>query len=310
MSRVRIGTRSSPLALYQAELVKDHLASSGVTVEIVKIQSEGDIDTKSPLHKMGSVGVFTNALDEALLNNKIDIAVHSCKDLPTEPPKDLEIIAYLERGPFHDLLIHRGNLDFMEGKSHGRIATGSIRRRAQWKKRYPNHHFEELRGNIATRLEKFQKEKWNAIILSEASLKRLGYSMDSTERLEWMIPAPAQGVIAVSGRSGDQLNQEVRSVLNHKETELMAVIERKFLNTLEGGCSAPIGALVTHRGYKNQYLFKGILSTTTGDRHVEIEKEIDIHEGSDVGKNLANQVLADGGDDIIKEIKLELGQEN
>jgi len=203
MTKVRIGTRASKLALYQANLVKQTLAASGIDCEIVEIHSEGDLDTTSPLHKMGSVGVFIKALDDALLNNEIDIAVHSCKDLPTNPDEGLKIYAYLERGPFYDVLIHNGDSSFLDNNGPATIGTGSLRRRAQWKKRFENHSFEQLRGNIATRLGKLEKSDWQGIILAEASLKRLNYSMKNTIPLTWMIPAPAQGVIAIVGRSDD-----------------------------------------------------------------------------------------------------------
>src|SRR5882757_10017656 len=171
---IRIGTRESQLAVWQANQVKALLAEQGIASELVYIKSEGDIDLKTPLYEMGVQGIFTRSLDIALLNNTIDIAVHSMKDVPTRLPQGLRQSAVLKRGPVHDLLVYKGSLDFLQHKTTvAHIATSSIRRKAQWLHKYPMHQIHNLRGNVNTRLRKMEEEDWNAAIFAQAGLERI-----------------------------------------------------------------------------------------------------------------------------------------
>jgi hydroxymethylbilane synthase len=201
---IRIGTRESQLAVWQAMQVKEMLEVEGMAAVLVPIKSEGDIDLKTPLYEMGVQGIFTRSLDIALLNNTIDIAVHSMKDVPTQLPRGVAQAAVLKRGPVHDLLVYKGDADFLHHRdSAARIATSSIRRQAQWLHRYPHHQIHNLRGNVNTRLRKLAEEDWQAAIFAQAGLERIGLRPEKSIVLEWMLPAPAQGAIVVAARAND-----------------------------------------------------------------------------------------------------------
>ena len=168
---IRIGTRESQLAVWQATQVKNILDSKGYSTELVYIKSEGDIDLSTPLYEMGVQGVFTRSLDIAMLSNRIDIAVHSMKDVPTQLPKGIIQCAAMKRGPYRDLIVYKNNTDFLEDKnSEGNIATSSVRRIAQWLNRYPKHQVHNLRGNVNNRLRKISEENWNGSIFEQAGL--------------------------------------------------------------------------------------------------------------------------------------------
>ena len=194
---IRIGTRESQLAVWQATQVKDLLTKHGFSAELVYIKSEGDIDLKTPLYEMGVQGIFTRSLDIALLNERIDIAVHSLKDVPTQLPNGIITAAVLERASYKDLLVYKngdGNSRFTIGDSQMTIATSSIRRKAQWLNRYPNHTIENLRGNVNTRLQKLADSHWNGAIFAAAGLERIEKRPEQSIELDWMLPAPATQV--------------------------------------------------------------------------------------------------------------------
>ncbi|HJT75067.1 MAG TPA: hydroxymethylbilane synthase, partial [Chitinophaga sp.] len=171
---IRIGTRESQLALWQANKVKDLLEAQGYTTTLVPIKSEGDIDLVTPLYEIGVQGIFTKSLDLALLNNRIDIAVHSLKDVPTQLPKGIIQAAVLERGPVKDLLVYKKDTSFLEQEGYiANIATSSVRRKAQWLRRFPRHQIHNLRGNVNTRLQKLAAENWDGAIFAAAGLERI-----------------------------------------------------------------------------------------------------------------------------------------
>src|SRR4051812_413580 len=195
---IRIGTRESQLAVWQATQVKELLAQFGFESQLVFIRSEGDIDLKTPLYEMGVQGIFTRSLDLALLNNRIDVAVHSMKDVPTLLPKGILQSAVLKRGPVNDLLVFKtqGAMEKywnLAADDTFVVATSSIRRKAQWLNRYPNHRVENLRGNVNTRLEKIMREGWDAAIFAQAGLERINLRPVESVVIDWMLPAPAQG---------------------------------------------------------------------------------------------------------------------
>ena len=234
---IRIGTRKSALALWQANLVKDQLDQFGVTSVLVPVESEGDQNLTDPLYQMGIQGIFTKALDIALLDEKIDLAVHSLKDVPTILASGIEISAVVARGPHQDVVVY--NSKKQQDKI---IATGSLRRKAQWLRKFPEYKVENLRGNVQKRLKKLDDSTWEGAVFAQAGLERLGLSDLNYEPLDWMISAPSQGIIGVTNLKS---NTEIKSLLrkiNCPQTEFCATIERTFLNTLEGGCTAPIGA--------------------------------------------------------------------
>ena len=304
MSYIRIGTRDSQLALWQARLVQRLLNDIGVNSELVPIKSEGDLNTSSMLHTMSTIGVFTKALDDALLAGTIDVAVHSCKDMPTELTKGLFLGAYLERDEAEDVLVlpdRRTGVAAKDFLMTQTLGTGSLRRKAQWLYRYPHHTVENLRGNVNTRLRKLNESNWLGAIFSKSGLSRLGILPATAIDLDWMVPAPAQGVIAIVCRSHQQEVIDKLAKINHQPTALTSTVERSFMNVLEGGCSAPIGAIAKIDG--DHLNFHGTLHNETGTKKVEVKRSVPLTEIDILGKDAAMAIKADGGDEILKEIK-------
>ncbi len=295
--KIRIGSRTSELALWQTNLVREHLKPIA-TVEVIGISTQGDQDRTSPLHEIGGLGVFTKALDEALLSHQIDLAVHSLKDYPSSAPDGLRLFAVLERDFFHDVFIPGKKCDF---KSVLTLASGSPRRKAQWWHKYPHHQFVNLRGNMHTRLERMAEVDGG--IVSEAGLQRLGILPQNHLRLDWMIPAPAQGVMAIVGRSEDEALYNLVQEVNHFPTWQCAHIERQFMARLEAGCSAPLGAHACFKG--EQIQFKGILTSIDGQVAVELEEMVQPSNWMDAGIKLADQVLNTGGKAIMEKLRAE-----
>jgi len=296
---IRIGTRSSKLALWQARTVAIQLEELGHKVEVVKIDSQGDLDLENPLYEMGITGVFTRTLDKALLNDSIDIAVHSMKDVPTVLPEKIVQAAVLKRAGSLDILVYNGDVESVMQKE-ATIATGSLRRKAQWLNHYPNHTIVGLRGNVHTRMEKLENSDWNGAIFAQAGLHRVKLLPKNHIILSWMVPAPAQGIVMITALESNTELLEICKEINHKETETCAFIERQFLNTLEGGCTAPIGALAFFK--EEQIIFKGALFSLDGKKKIEIDKlayRVDI---IDLGKRCAEDILQRGGKKLLIEM--------
>ena len=295
---IRIGTRESALALWQAHTFQDLLNSKGFSNELIPIKSEGDLDLVQPLYEMGTVGIFTKTLDTALLNNRIDLAIHSMKDVPTLLPEGIQQAAVLERGPVKDVLVKKTNRSSLEIPQ--KIATGSLRRKAQWLSKFPNHNIVPLRGNIQTRLKKLKNEDWDGAIFAEAALVRLKTENESVKILDWMIPAPAQGALMIVCKSKDKALLNVMKQFNHLETALCTQIERDFLRTLEGGCTAPIGALAIVEG--NNIQFQGGVFSLDGKRKFIIDETFEKSTELE-GVKLANQLLKKGAVELLQEFK-------
>jgi hydroxymethylbilane synthase len=301
---LRIGTRESQLAVWQANKVKQLLAENGFEAELVYIKSEGDIDLQTPLYEIGVQGIFTRTLDIALLNNRIDIAVHSMKDVPTKLPKGIVQCAVLKRASYKDLFVYKGDVAFLENRSSkGSIATSSIRRKAQWLNRYPNHKIENLRGNVNTRLRKVQESDWNGAVFAAAGLERIELRPTTSIELGWMLPAPAQGAIIVVCRSEDVFSFKACQNFNNEETALCTKVEKDFLRILLGGCSTPISALAEVNG--DNLVFKGNIFTVDGSKRVDIEKSVTISEAPMLGEIAALEILANGGQEIADSIHHE-----
>ena len=295
---IRIGSRDSELALWQAHTVRVELGKNGVDSEIIHIKSEGDLTTDKPLYELGITGIFTRTLDLALLRGDVDIAVHSMKDVPTALAEGLTKAAVLKRANPKDILVHKG-LDFLNAE--GIIATGSLRRKSQWLNRYPMHEVVDLRGNVPTRLRKLSEQSWNGAIFAAAGLERLEALPKNAVELQWMVPAPAQGAIMVVARQEvpDILN--LLDPLNDVDSDICTHIEREFLRELEGGCSAPIGALAEI--IDSQVKFTGLLSSLDGQNLVRLERETHIDNSKGFGARCAHEILEMGGAPIMKEIK-------
>jgi len=301
---IRIGTRDSELALWQAHTVQKKLNDLGYTTEIVAVKSQGDIILDKPLYELGITGIFTKTLDIAMINGQVDIAVHSMKDVPTALPQGIVQAAVLERANTLDILVHKGNLDFLS--TSGTIATGSLRRQAQWWYKYPNHQVVDLRGNVNTRMQKLAESDWNGAVFAAAGLERINLKPENYINLDWMIPAPAQGAMLVVAMANDEFTKDAVSQLNDIETEICTYIERQFLKTLEGGCTAPIGALAEYDEEKDTIEFKGVLFSVDGKQKIEIEKSVDISEWKKLGFHSAQEILKNGGAELMTEIKNQL----
>jgi hydroxymethylbilane synthase len=299
---IKIGTRDSELALWQAHTVQNKLHDLGYKTEIIAVKSTGDLILDKPLYELGITGIFTKTLDIAMLKGEVDIAVHSMKDVPTSLPIGIVQAAVLERANTLDILVHKGNLDFLN--SDGIIASGSLRRKAQWLNKYPTHKVEDLRGNVNTRMQKLKDNNWNGAIFAAAGLERINLKPDTFLNLDWMIPAPAQGAMLVVAMEKDDFTREALAKLNHKESEICTFIERQFLRTLEGGCTAPIGALAVKNG--DQIDFQGVLFSLDGKEKHSIEKSCNFDSYLNFGKECAEELLKNGAKPLMENLRSEL----
>jgi hydroxymethylbilane synthase len=315
MSRtLRIGTRDSELAVWQATLVQGLLKENGVVSELVYIKSEGDIDTVTPLYALGVTGVFTKTLDAALLTKRIDIAVHSMKDVPVQLAEGIQQAAVLKRGSHKDIFVPHPDLSAVsaflgEGASdageptNGIIATSSIRRISQWRERYLHHKIENLRGNVNTRLRKLKESNWHGAIFAAAGLERINLRPQNAIDLDWMLPAPAQGAIMVVCRKDDPAALNSCMKFNDEETALCTKIERDFLSRLMGGCSTPISALAEIKD--GEVIFKGHIADPD-NIHGSIHKtgNMPVAEALNMGTELAASLLSDSpAREIIKNFR-------
>lgn len=301
---IRIGTRDSELALWQANTVSKKLNDLGYKTEIVAVKSDGDIILDKPLYELGITGIFTKTLDIAMISGKVDIAVHSMKDVPTALPQGIVQAAVLQRANVLDILVHKGSTDFLNAK--GTIASGSLRRKAQWLHKYPTHTVEDLRGNVNTRMQKLKDNNWNGAIFAAAGLERINLKPSEFINLDWMIPAPAQGAMLVVAMESDDFTLDALAQLNDIETEIATHIERQFLRTLEGGCTAPIGAIAKYNEHDDTMHFKGVLFSLDGKQKFEIEKKVPINEWKKLGFFAAKEILENGGAALMTELRSQL----
>lgn len=303
MNPIRIGTRKSPLAMWQANLVASKLEELGQSTQIVAISSEGDINLKQPIYEIGISGVFTRSLDIALLNGEIDIAVHSLKDVPTLLPKGIEMKGFMERGNHQDILVYKSEEIFE--KETRTIATGSLRRKAFWLNQYPQDTLVDLRGNVQLRIQKLIDSDWDGAIFAYAGLDRSEILQELAEKnlefkvLDWMISAPSQGIVGIAAMEDFELPQ-----ISNEQSKIAATIERQFLNVLEGGCTAPIG------GYANvqneEIHFKGAVLSLDGKTKLMIEETFLRSEFEHKGKDLAQKLNEHGAFDLIQIIQKQI----
>ena len=299
---IRIGTRNSPLAMWQAKEVEQKLQNLGYETSLVPVLSSGDKNLNQPLYSLGITGVFTKDLDIALLNNEIDIAVHSLKDVPTLLPQNIEISAVLERDFPQDVFVRKSsskNKNLAELK----IATSSLRRRAFWLEQFPETEFSDIRGNVQTRLKKLEEGDFDATLFSLAGIKRMEMELDF-EYLDFMISAPSQGVVAIASRIDDVETRKILQKINHEETQICVEIERNFLRTLEGGCTAPIGAIAKFED--NKIYFKGKLNSLDGAKTLNLVKEFEYSHSGNFGEKFAKIILEKGGKEMMEVIKSKL----
>lgn len=311
MNRIlKIGTRDSELAVWQATLVQTQLAAHNITSELVYIKSDGDIDLVTPLYEIGVQGVFTKTLDAALLSGRIDIAVHSMKDVPTQLAKGITQAAVLKRASYKDILVHKGEWQATDGEwalsnPAAVIATSSIRRKAQWLRRYPQHHIENLRGNVNTRLQKVADSNWQGAIFAAAGLERIAKRPENSFELNWMLPAAAQGAIMIVCREAAADVHEACALLNDVDTALCTRLERDFLRTLMGGCSTPISALA--KIVNNTLVFSGNICSLDGTQLMETQVALPVDTAPEVLANTGNkaalELLGKGADKIVEAIR-------
>jgi len=300
MTLLRLGTRKSKLALWQANFVKEKLEALGCKVELVPITTTGDKILDAPLAKIGGKGLFVKEIENALLSGEIDLAVHSLKDVPMIIPEGLTLSAITEREEPYDVLISRNGKKLEELPSGAVVGTSSLRRQVQIKRRRRDLGVEILRGNVDTRLRKLKEGLYDAIVLAYAGVKRMGFSGEISQVLEDFIPAVGQGSLAIETRAEDERVINFVKVLNHEESWLRAVCERAFLRELQGGCQVPIGAYAWIEG--DRIKIKGFISDLEGERFLEGYEEGSLQEAEEVGKRLAQRLLREGGEEILREI--------
>jgi hydroxymethylbilane synthase len=304
---LKIGTRNSALAVWQAEWVSTLLQHHKQPTEICFIKSDGDINLTTPLYEMGVQGVFTKALDIALLEKQIDIAVHSYKDVPVTLAKGLQIAAVLPRANVYDILVCR-NADCLNevqetllnnnNQKQLTIATSSLRRQAQWLHKHSNTIIENLRGNVQTRLEKLANSNWHGAIFAAAGLERLDIINQHSILLNWMLPAPAQGAVVVVCRSNDVDTLAICNNMHDVNTGMCTQIEKDFLAGLLGGCSLPIGAYAYVQN--NNIHFKGNVVGIDGVTKEEITLQAPLSEAHRLGTKAAASMIEKNVLDILK----------
>lgn len=303
-NRIVIGTRGSQLALWQAHWVKAELErrNAGVTCELLIIKTKGDKILDVPLAKVGGKGLFVKEIEEALLDGRIDLAVHSMKDMPSELPEGLTIGAIPEREDPRDALISKNGLGFEALPVGARVGTSSLRRSAQLLARRPDLRIETLRGNIDTRLKKVTEGDLDAIILAAAGLRRLGFDGHITEYLDTglMLPAVGQGALCIESRENDARIDAVLSPLNHMPTRVTVLAERAFLHTLEGSCQIPVGAFAQTDG--ETITLRGLVAEVDGSRILMETETAETAQGEALGITVATRLKEAGAAEILSRL--------
>jgi hydroxymethylbilane synthase len=299
-----IGTRGSKLALWQAEWVHARLRElePGLSVSLKRIKTTGDKILDTPLATIGGKGLFIKEIEDALLRGEIDLAVHSMKDVPTHVPEGLEILAIPERDDPRDVLISRGGIAFDRLGAGSRIGTSSLRRQAQLLHIRPDLRIQMLRGNVDTRLRKLEAGEFEGVILAAAGIQRLGWTDRVTEYLssDVCLPAIGQGALALEGRASDTFVRDVVARLDHRPTRLAVTAERALLERLEGGCQVPIAAHATISG--ETLKMTALVASVNGRRLIRDSIQGLAQTAHRLGIELAERLLAQGGDEILRDI--------
>ncbi|MDH4237800.1 MAG: hydroxymethylbilane synthase [Nitrospira sp.] len=299
-----LGTRASKLALQQSEWFQSriHAVAPDVRVALRKIQTSGDKIVDVPLAKIGGKGLFVKEIEEALLAGEIDLAVHSMKDVPAQLPDGLDILCVPAREDARDALISRDGRSFKDLPQGARVGTASLRRQAQLLNARPDLRIEMLRGNLDTRLRKLKEGQFDAIVLAAAGLHRLAWAQEITEYLDPVLSLPAigQGALGIEGRSDDQFVRSVLELLNDRTTATAVTAERAFLARLEGGCQVPIAAYATLSN--GQLMMDGLVASVDGKTVLRDRIQGSSQEAHALGVQLAERLLARGGDKILRDI--------
>jgi hydroxymethylbilane synthase len=299
---LRIGTRGSPLALWQANYVADRLTRllAPRSVEVIHLQTEGDRDQSASLAHIGGRGVFTKEIERAVLDGRVDVAVHSLKDLPTQPVEGLMLAAVPERGPTGDAFVSHSVTRFDDLPQRARVATGSLRRRAQLLNRRPDLELADIRGNVGSRLQKLRDGGFDAIILAQAGLERLGLTSAATEILDpdWMLPGVGQGALGLQCRTDDQLTCELLVRLDDPRTRQAVEAERSLLLHLGGGCQVPLGALARANG--PTLTLRAAVLAVDGSRRITGEEIGIARDAAAIGERLAGRLRDQGAGKLIR----------
>ncbi len=302
---IKIGTRGSKLALWQAEQVKAAISAAfpDLNVETIIIKTKGDIILDVSLSKIGDKGLFTKEIETALINGEVDLAVHSLKDLPTELPEGLIIGGMLPRGEVRDVFLSRDGRRLSEMTGDDKIATSSLRRKAQLLHHHPDLNIVDIRGNVDTRIQKMKDGYCNGLIMAGAGIIRLGYEKLITEFLDpaIILPAVSQGAVAIEIREDDEHTQRIIDAISDEQTWQTTMAERWLLRTLEGGCQVPVACFSEPNG--DQIKLTGLVASLDGKTVIRKMLECSMEEASEKAIELAQSVLDEGGKEILDSIR-------
>ena len=299
---IRIATRKSALALWQAEYVAEqlHKAHPGIQTELVKMLTRGDKILDAPLAKVGGKGLFVKELEQGILEGNADIAVHSMKDVPVEFPDGLHLSTILPREDPCDAFVSNHYSSITKLPANAKIGTSSLRRQCQIKERFPDFEILSLRGNVNTRLAKLNDGQYDAIILASAGLKRLGMVDRITERLEITdsLPAIGQGAIGIECRTEDKIINDLINVLHDRETGLRVCAERAMNARLQGGCQVPIAGFAILHG--DQLYLRGLVGNPDGSQLIKAERTGSVNQAEEIGHAVADELLSNGAKKILQ----------
>ena len=302
--KIRIATRKSPLALWQANFVKQNLllAHKDLTVELIPMVTQGDIILDSPLSKIGGKGLFVKQLEQAILNNEADIAVHSIKDIPAQFPEGLMLAAICQRDEVRDAFVANKYASLNDLPKGAIVGTSSLRRQCQLRSHFPHLIIKDLRGNVGTRLNKLDDEQYDAIILASVGLKRLSLEHRITQYIgiDLMLPAVGQGAVGIESRTDDKQILDIISVLDDKKSRACIQAERAMNNALQGGCQVPIAGYC--RLNNDELMLQGLVGRVDGSKIIKQQITGFINEAESLGEKLAKQLLNQGADLILTEL--------
>lgn len=308
MKHLRIGSRGSILARWQAEFVRKQLFQiAGVEAEIIIIKTSGDKMQQSPLTQIGGKGIFIKELEEALLDESVDLAVHSVKDIPTETPSRLFFPAVCRRDDVRDCIVSHTGTPLANLRQGARVGTSSLRRQAQLRHYRPDLDLRELRGNVDTRLRKVESGEYDAIVLSKAGLDRLGWAQKITEALstDISLPAVGQGAIAIESRVKDQDAADILGKLDDQETRTAIIAERALLKALQGGCQVPLGAWA--RMERGELVMEAVVCSVDGAQYIRKKAVAPPDQAAQLGEHLARELAEGGAQGILEEVQRARG---
>lgn len=302
--KIRIATRKSPLALWQANFVKQNLllAHKDLKVELIPMVTQGDIILDSPLSKIGGKGLFVKQLEQAILNNEADIAVHSIKDIPAQFPEGLMLATICQRDEVRDAFVANKYTSLNDLPEGAIVGTSSLRRQCQLRSHFPHLIIKDLRGNVGTRLNKLDEEQYDAIILASVGLKRLSLEHRITQYMDTdlILPAVGQGAIGIESRTDDKQILDIISVLDDKKSRACIQAERAMNNALQGGCQVPIAGYCSLNN--DQLMLQGLVGRVDGSKIIKQQITGCINEAESLGEELAQQLLNQGADLILTEL--------